>query len=345
MSEEFQEKTERATPRKKSKAKEKGQVARSSELTSMTAMAGIVMLLYFGGEYFFNSLADMTGSVLSMQYGTDPMYVTRSVVIQAGFILAPFFLTSMVLVPMASVAQGGFFLKEMKFEIEKLSPMQGMKKIFSMKGITEFLKSLLKFSVGAWIVYYVLSKDMKVLPSLMAMELNNLVAFSGKLIMEAIVIAFSYFMIIAFISYALEKWQYERSFKMTKQEVKDEHKEMEGDPLVKSRIRTVQMEAARKRMMQAVPDATVVITNPTHLAVALKYDDQKMFAPKIVAKGAGKVAEKIKEIARKHGVPVVEDKPVARALFKFELNTFVPEELYIAVAKILAQIFKLKGRA
>jgi len=345
MSEEFQEKTERATPRKKSKAKEKGQVARSSELTSMTAMAGIVMLLYFGGEYFFNSLADMTGSVLSMQYGTDPMYVTRSVVIQAGFILAPFFLTSMVLVPMASVAQGGFFLKEMKFEIEKLSPMQGMKKIFSMKGITEFLKSLLKFSVGAWIVYYVLSKDMKVLPSLMAMELNNLVAFSGKLIMEAIVIAFSYFMIIAFISYALEKWQYERSLKMTKQEVKDEHKELEGDPLVKSRIRTVQMEAARKRMMQAVPDATVVITNPTHLAVALKYDDQKMFAPKIVAKGAGKVAEKIKEIARKHRVPVVEDKPVARALFKFELNTFVPEELYIAVAKILAQIFKLKGRA
>ncbi|KPK30213.1 MAG: hypothetical protein AMK70_14615 [Nitrospira bacterium SG8_35_1] len=324
MSEEFQEKTERATPRKKSKAKEKGQVARSSELTSMTAMAGIVMLLYFGGEYFFNSLADMTGSVLSMQYGTDPMYVTRSVVIQAGFILAPFFLTS---------------------EIEKLSPMQGMKKIFSMKGITEFLKSLLKFSVGAWIVYYVLSKDMKVLPSLMAMELNNLVAFSGKLIMEAIVIAFSYFMIIAFISYALEKWQYERSLKMTKQEVKDEHKELEGDPLVKSRIRTVQMEAARKRMMQAVPDATVVITNPTHLAVALKYDDQKMFAPKIVAKGAGKVAEKIKEIARKHRVPVVEDKPVARALFKFELNTFVPEELYIAVAKILAQIFKLKGRA
>jgi flagellar biosynthetic protein FlhB len=345
MAEEFQEKTERATPRKKSKAKEKGQVARSSELTSMTAMAGIVMLLYFGGEYFFNSLADMTGSVLSMHYGTDPMYVTRSVVIQAGFILAPFFLTSMVLVPLASVAQGGFFLKEMKFEIEKLNPMQGMKKIFSMKGITEFLKSLLKFSVGAWIVYYVLSKDMKVLPSLMAMELNNLVAFSGKLIMQAIVIAFSYFMIIAFISYALEKWQYERSLKMTKQEVKDEHKELEGDPLVKSRIKTVQMEAARKRMMQEVPDATVVITNPTHLAVALKYDDQKMFAPKIVAKGAGKVAEKIKEIARKHGVPVVEDKPIARALFKFELNTFVPEELYIAVAKILAQIFKLKGRA
>ena len=345
MSEDFQEKTERATPRKKSKAKEKGQVARSQELTAMTAMAGTVMLLYFGGEYFFNSLADMTGSVLSMQYGRDPLHVTRSVVIQAGFILAPFFLTAMVLVPLASVAQGGFFLKEMKFEIEKLNPIQGLKKIFSIKGFTEFLKSLMKFSVGAWIVYYVLNKDMKVLPTLMAMELNHLVAVSGKLIMEAIVIAFSYFMIIAFISYALEKWQYERSLKMTKQEVKDEHKEMEGDPLVKSRVRSVQMEAARKRMMQEVPDANVVITNPTHLAVALKYDDQNMFAPKIVAKGAGKVAEKIKEIARKHGVPVVEDKPVARALFKFELNTFIPEELYVAVAKILAQILKMKGRA
>ncbi len=130
---------------------------------------------------------------------------------------------------------------------------------------------------------------------------------------------------------------------MSRSEVKEEHKETEGDPLIRARIKSLQREAAARRMMQEVPKATVVITNPLHIAVALTYEDRKMPAPKVVAKGAGFVAEKIKEIARSHGVSIVEDKPLARALFKIELNTFIPEELYVAVAKILAYIYKLKG--
>jgi flagellar biosynthetic protein FlhB len=206
------------------------------------------------------------------------------------------------------------------------------------------LKSLLKFAIGGWVIYYIIKKDLKVLPMLSAMEMSELIKVSGKLVMNAIVIAFFLYLTVAFVSYLLERWQFERSLRMTKQEIKEEHKETEGDPLIKSRIRSIQREIARKRMMQEVPNATAVITNPQHLAVAIKYEDKKMHAPKIVAKGAGFIAGKIKEIAAKHGVPIIEDKPLARALFKLELNTYIPEKLYVAVAKILAYIFKLKGK-
>ena len=340
----FQEKTEQATSRKKEKAKDKGQVTRSRDLTSMFAMGGIVMLFYFGGEYFFISLAEMMGGILSLRYGNNPSHVTGIAVLKGMQILAPFFLISVVSVIFISVAQGGFVNKEMKFEMEKLNPVEGIKKMFSMKGLTELLKSILKFSVGGWITYYIIKRDMEVLPTLSAMATNDMIKMSGKLILDAMVIAFSYFMVAAVISYFLEKWQFERSLRMTKQEIKEENKEIDGDPLIKSRIKSIQREAARKRMMQEVPKATVVITNPQHLAVAIRYVDKEMSAPKIVAKGAGVIAAKIKEIAAMHGVPVVEDKPVARVLFKLELNAFIPQELYVAVARILASIYKLKGR-
>jgi len=155
------------------------------------------------------------------------------------------------------------------------------------------------------------------------MEMNELMRVSAKLIMDAVIIAFAYYMVLAIIEYFIDKWQYEKSMRMSKQELKEESKESEGDPIIKSRIRSAQRAAARKRMMQEVPKATVVITNPTHLAVAIKYEDKEMPAPRIVAKGAGIVAEKIKEIARQHGVPVIEDKPIARALIKLELNEYV----------------------
>lgn len=339
----YQERTERATPRKKQKAKEEGQIARSRDLTSMVAMGGIIMIFYFGGEYVFRNLSNMTGSILGLHFGKDPLHVSKIAMIEGAQVIAPFLLTSVVFVTIASVMQGGLVMIPLKFKLDKLNPIQGIKRMFSSRGFTEFLKSLIKFAIGGWIIYYIIRKDLEILPSLPAMELNHLVKVSGKLVMDAMIIAFSYYLIVAFVSYALEKWQYERSLRMTKQEVKDENKETEGDPLIKGRIRSLQREAARKRMMQEVPNATVVITNPTHLAIAIRYEDQNMIAPKIVAKGAGIIAAKIKEIATENGVPLVEDKPLARALFKLELNTFIPEELYVAVAKILAYIYKLRG--
>jgi flagellar biosynthetic protein FlhB len=344
MADDFQDKTEQASPRKKQKAREKGQIARSKDLTSTVTMGGIIMIFYFGGQQFFMSLAGMTGGMLSLKYGTDVLHVSRIAILQGVKIIAPFFLVSVALALLASVMQDGIVFKPLTFELSKLNPIEGFKRLFSSKGLIELLKSLMKFSVGGWLVYYIIKKDLTILPSLTAMEMNELVRVSAKLIMDAVIIAFAYYMVLAIIGYFIDKWQYEKSMRMSKQELKEESKESEGDPMIKSRIRSAQRAAARKRMMQEVPTATVVITNPTHLAVAIRYEDKGMPAPRIVAKGADIVAEKIKEIAKKHGVPIIEDKPIARALFKLELNEFIPEGLYVAVARILAYIYKLKGK-
>jgi flagellar biosynthetic protein FlhB len=340
----FQEKTEQATPRKRQKVKEKGQVARGRDLSSMAAMGGILLILYFGGEYLFSVLSNITGGILSLHYGRNPIHVSRIAALQGLQVVIPFFIASVVLVTVSSVMQGGFVFKPLQFDMSKLNPFEGIKRIFSLRGLMEMVKSLLKFAVGGWVVYYILKKDLNILPSLSAMEMDEAIRVSGRLIVEAIAIAFLYYLAVAFVGYALEKWQFERSLRMTKQEVKEEFKETEGDPLIKSRVRSIQRELARKRMMQEVPKATVVITNPTHLSIALKYIDKEMPAPQIVAKGAGIIAAKIKEIATEHGIPIVEDRPLARALFKLDVDSFIPEELYVAVARILAYIYKLKGK-
>ncbi len=343
MADEFQERTERATPRRKQKAREKGQVAKGQDLNSMAAMGGIVMLLYFGGGYFFSGLSDMTIDFLSLEYGRHPLFVLRTASLQTAQIIIPFFAATVILGSLTSVLQTGFVVKPLALDIDRINPVNGIKRIFSVRGLMEFLKSLLKFAIGVGVLYYIIKKNLKVLPLLSAMEMSELINVSGRLLINALVTAFFCFLSVSFVSYALEKWQYERSLRMSRSEVKEEHKETEGDPLIRARIKSLQREAAARRMMQEVPKATVVITNPLHIAVALTYEDRKMPAPKVVAKGAGFVAEKIKEIARSHGVSIVEDKPLARALFKIELNTFIPEELYVAVAKILAYIYKLKG--
>jgi flagellar biosynthetic protein FlhB len=344
MADDAQEKTERATDRKREKSREKGKVNRSKDLVSMAGMGGLIMILYFGGKNVMLSLAEMVGGSLSLSYGRDPAQAISAVVLQAGILLAPFFAMAVAMGIGASVAQGGFVFKPLKFEINKINPINGLKKMFSSQGLTELLKSIAKVGAGCWIVYYVIKKNMEVYPALAAMEISGITKVAGELMMSAILISFLYFSVVAIFSAILEKWQHEKSLRMTKQEIKEEQKETDGDPMIKSRIKSIQREMARKRMMQEVPDATVVITNPQHLAVAIKYEDSNMHAPKIVAKGAGVIAAKIKEIAKEHNVPVVEDKPIARALFKLELNTFIPEELYVAVAKILAYIYKLKGK-
>ncbi len=339
-----QDKTEKPTDRKKEKSRDDGQVAKNKDLSAMAAIGGTMLIFFFSGEYIFSSLASMLSGMLSMKYGMDPMHVSKVATVQGMKIVAPIFLSSIVLVVFANVIQTGFITKGIKFEISKLSPIKGIKKMFSMNSLMELCKSLMKFSAGIWVVYYVLEKNLENLPALAAMEYSSILKVGGDMVMDAVVTAFSYYMVIAIIGYFIDRWQHEKSLKMTKQEIRDENKESEGDPIIKARIRSIQREAARKRMMQEVEKSTVVITNPQHLAVALKYEDNKMHAPKIIAKGAGIIAEKIKAIAKKHGIPVIEEKPIARSLFKLELNTYIPEELYVAVAKIIAYIYKIKGK-
>ena len=341
----FEEKTEQATPRKKQQAKEKGQIARSRELISMSSTAGVIMMFYFSGASFIGRMSDLMRKLLDLQYGMTPVTAMKFAASQMLLVLLPFLGVAFTLAFASGALQGGFVLKPLKFEFEKLSPVKGFERMFSKSGIVEFFKSLLKFVVGGSIFFLIIRNFMKILPLTASMDIHQILGLFAGLLFKAVMIVFFTFFIFAVLDYVFQRWRFYQSLKMTKEEVKQEYKEIEGDPLIKSRIKSMQRELARKRMMQEVPKATVVITNPTHLAVALQYKKDGMAAPVLTAKGAGFIAAKIKEIARKHRIPIVEDKPLARALYKLRLDSFIPPELYRAVAKILAYIYKLGGAA
>ncbi len=342
---EFQEKTEKATPRRKQKAREKGQIARSRELISMAATAGMVLMFYFSGNTFISRIEEMMRKLLGFQYGRNPEIAMKFALSEMIWILMPFLGIAFTFALFTGALQGGFVLKPLNIELERLNPLGGMKRLFSYTGLVEFLKSLFKFIIGGFIMYLILKNLMNFLPFASSLEIQEITPVTGKILFKTILIIFTTFFIFAVLDYIYQRWSFERSLRMTREEVKQEYKETEGDPIVKSRIRSIQRELARRRMMQEVPKATVVITNPTHLAVALRYEKEGMTAPLVVAKGAGYIAEKIREIAKNHRIPIIEDKPLARALYKLDIGNFIPPELYRAVAKILAYIYKLRGAA
>lgn len=342
---ENEERTEQATPRRRQKAREKGQVARSQELTSMSGVAGIMIMFYFAGNVFMKNISSLTGNLLGLNYGMEPFTVMRYAASEMLLIMLPFFGISVIMIFFAALSQGGVVLKPFEFTLQKINPLKGLKNIFSKEGLVNFLKTFFKFTTGAVIFYYIIRKTIFLVPYMSAMELPAIQAEAGTLLAKAVLTIFLVFFGLAALDYIFQRWKFERSLKMSKEQIREELKESEGDPLIKSRIKSIQRELARKRMMQEVPKATVVITNPTHIAVALMYKKNDMPAPRIIAKGSGYIAEKIKETAVKHRIPIVEDKPLARALNKIKIDSYIPEELYRAVAKMLAYIYKLRGVA
>ena len=257
--------------------------------------------------------------------------------------LMPLFLLAMIMGIGGNLIQGGFVWKPFKLDPNVINPVEGLKKIFSRYAILEILKGLIKFLAGAILIYLLLKKLLPIALKLILLDVNTMSVSIISILIYTLKVSFLCFFIVSFLDYINQKWRYERSLRMSREEVKEEYKETEGDPHVKARVRSIQREMAKKRMMQEVPKATVVITNPTHLAIALKYKRGEKSAPKVVAKGSGYIAEKIRKIAEEAGIPVVEDKPLARALYKLEIGTEIPETLYRAVARILAYIYKLKG--
>lgn len=245
------------------------------------------------------------------------------------------------------LVQTGFLWKSegLGVDLNRLNPIAGLKRLFSLRSVAELVKSVLKITVIAWVGVLAISQDMDLLPQLVQYDLAGILGLTGSLVFKmALWIALTV-VVIAVADYGYQRFEWERSLRMTKQEVKQEQKETEGDPLLKARVRSLQREMARNRMMAAVPKADVVITNPTHLAVALRYDYATMAAPVVVAKGAGHIAERIKKVAAEHGVMVIEQKFVARTLFKLvEVGREVPSDLYRAVAEILALVYRAKGR-
>ena len=342
---ENEDRTEKATARRREKAREKGQGARSRELVALSTAAGVFFVFYLAGNAFMQRITGLTARLLGLGYGRDTMAVMRSAGVEMMLILAPFFVAAVSFAVLSNVLQGGILFKPLEIDPERLSPLAGIKKLFSLSAVPGMIKNVLKFIVGIIVFYIIMRKVIVVLPMTSAMDLTDIQAVAFGLSSQAIIYTLSTFFVLALIDYLYERWKFERSIRMSKEEIREESKESEGDPLIKAKIKGMQREAARRRMMAAVPKATVVITNPTHIAVALLYKKNETTAPKVVAKGKGYIAEKIRELARTNGVPLVEDKPLARALFKIDLDAVIPSDLFRAVAKILAYIFKLRGAA
>ncbi|MBI3591989.1 MAG: flagellar biosynthesis protein FlhB, partial [Nitrospirae bacterium] len=336
MPEEFDERTEQATPRRRQKAREKGEVPRSRDLTGLMPLWVVFAYFSFGG-FMFTTLLSYLRTALKRGFDVSLNEVSfveifRADSVNAGMLMAPLFGLMLALVTAAHFLQTGFLISPAPLtpDFSKINPLQGIKKFFSLNTLFEAVKGFFKVIVLGWILYLILKNEVLHLPLLVDMDIASIAGFSYMQVKKLLLISTIVLSVFAIADFGYQRWQFERNLRMTKQEVKEEYKEMEGDPRVKARIKSLQREMARKRMMQEIPKADVVITNPTHFAVALKYDSSKMGAPTVVAKGANLVAEKIKEIAGENRVPVFEDKPLARALFKLDIGQEIPEAFYKA---------------
>jgi flagellar biosynthesis protein FlhB len=264
---------------------------------------------------------------------------------QMGIILTPFLLTILVTGIGAELFQTRFLFTTDPLvpKFSRVNPLQGLKKLFSINSLVELVKSTLKMGIIGGIAFLIIKREAVNIPPIMHIGIESLIVFTATVSFKIIFYPCLALLFLAVADYGFQRWQYEKNLRMTKGESKEEFKQREGDPLIKGRIKKIQVEMARRRMMEAVKKADVIITNPTTLAIALRYDAEKMMAPKVIAKGAGFIAERIKSIATENRVPIVENKPLARALFKaVDIGEFIPASFYRAVAEILAYIYRLK---
>jgi flagellar biosynthetic protein FlhB len=350
--ESFQEKTEEATPKRRDEARRKGQTAKSQELNSAVVLMAALASLYVLGGMLFNTLSGFTASTLAQShtYEFSVLSVRTHVIGWAQVFfgsVGPILLVIGLAAFIVSISQVGFVMNEeaLNFKPNRLDPMQGAKRIFSMRSLVELVKGIIKITIVGLISYWVIAPEMPRIALLTDAGVGDIFTYTGVMVFKVGMYTALALLVMAILDYAYQRFEFNKSIRMTKQEVKEESKQTEGDPQVRMRIRSLQRENARRRMMDDVPEADVVITNPTHFAVALKYDMDTMATPMVVAKGKNLIAQKIKEIARESGVPMVENKPLAQALFKsVEIGQGIPEELYRAVAEVLAYVFRLKGK-
>jgi flagellar biosynthetic protein FlhB len=347
-----QERTEKATPKKKEEARKKGQVAISREVSSAMVLLASLGFFYFAGSWMFWHLSEVITRVFhnigTLQFNTinDARVFSLELMSRLLVILTPFLLPLAVFGLAANILQVGFKMSTEAIapKMNKLNPISGMKRFVSLKSLVELAKSIVKLLFIGTIAYLLVKSDIAAFPLLIHQEVGQILVFIARVSLKISFFVCLALVVLAVLDFLYQRWQHEKDLKMTKQEVKDEQKQTFGDPKVKSRIRSMQLEMARRRMMEAVPEADVVITNPTHLAIAIRFNAEEMIAPLVLAKGAGHVAQRIKEIAIEHQVPLVEDKPLAQALYKMvELGDYIPAELYRAVAEVLAYVYRLKG--
>jgi flagellar biosynthetic protein FlhB len=345
-----QEKTEPATPKRLQELREKGQVARSREVPSVAVLITGLLVFYYLGSSIIWQFMDLMKWVfnasdrLRIEEASFQWFIIE-IAKRVAHIMAPL-LAGIVTVGLASnYLQVGFLfsLESLTPKFSKLNPLKGLLKIFSKQALVELIKNIVKVTAVGYVTYLTVKGEMRHIIPMMDMEVWAILSCMGKICFKIMLRTSWILIVLAALDYAFQRWDFLQQNKMTKQEVKDEFKQREGDPLVRARVRQVQREMARRRMMDAVPKADVVITNPSHLAIALEYHSRRMGAPRVTAKGARLMAERIKEIARQHRIPIVENKPLARALFKgVEIGMEIPAVFYKAVAEILAYVYRLK---
>jgi len=346
-----QDKTEEPTPKRLKDAKKKGQVARSKDLATMTmTLFGVTGLWILGPDMLLDLRSILTDSfIISAQDSRDVHYLYASMskmAVNFILLLLPFLLLMFLIASLSPLALGGwvFSAKSIAFKFSKLNPFSGIKRIFSVNGLVELIKALLKFVLVAWIAVWVIFDSLDQRLSLSQLSLIEAMGKTFELLIWSVIFFSCGLVVIAFIDVPFQLFQHNKKLKMSKQEIRDEMKDTDGKPEVKSRIRQMQQQLAQSRMMEEVPNADVIIVNPTHFSVALRYDSENMKAPILVAKGADLIAGKIRDLAKEHDVEVVSSAPLARALFiNVELNQAVPGALYMAVAQVLAFVFQLRS--
>ncbi|MBW1914979.1 MAG: flagellar biosynthesis protein FlhB [Deltaproteobacteria bacterium] len=351
--ESFQEKTEQASPKKKEEARKKGQVAKSREISSIAVLAAGAIYLFFSAKKMVfqlgNQLKTTFSGISSMgPADVDLMSLLSNAVSGYLIMVLPLMLVLIVVALLANYLQVGvvWSVDPLTPKASKINPIEGGKKIFSKRSLVEGGKAIFKLLIVAWAAFSILRDEYPRLVPLIYQDNIQIISTLGYISMKLVIRCSCIIAILAILDFIYQKWELEESLKMTKQEVKDEFKQTDGDPLIKARIRSIQREMARRRMMEEVPKADVVITNPTHLSIAIRYDSNKeMAAPVIVAKGANNVAMKIREVAEKNNIPLVENKSLARNLNKLEIGDEIPSKFYQVIAEILAYVYGLKKNA
>lgn len=351
MSEDQGDKTEQATDQRRDEFRKRGQVAMTRELGSAVFFLVAAGLMYVSGRFFLQNIFEIFNRTL----GGDLIQLFREgkladvfsfVGLKLVILTGPVFVIALIIGVGSNVIQTGFLQIEdaLSPNLNKLNPLNALGRIFSMRGVAELFKSVLKMSAIAFVMYLLLKSEVRQIPYLAGYSISQMLTYLGEILFKLLMGTGFFMLALALADYFFQRWQLEKEMMMTKDEVKQELKSRDGDPLVKARIRKIQREIATRKMMSEVPKADVVITNPTHIAIVLKYSD-KLPAPQLIAKGMDHMAEKIKQVARENNIPVIENKPLARAIFKtMKIGDVIPRELFVAVAEVLSYVFRLRRK-
>ena len=347
------EKTEKATPKKRRDQRKEGNVFQSKDVITVVSLFGSFYMLkllfpkiYETVRAFMIDFIGYAGTVTDTSQGQIDE-VARMVVGAVVRTILPLLLISVVLAVVATGVQTKFLVssKSVRPQLKRLNPISGIKKLFSLQNIIELIKSILKIIILIAVIYNIVIDDMVQVVRTMDMDITMSGIFMLDMVMKLVIRICMAFLVIAALDFMYQWWEYERKLKMSKQEVKEEHKQLEGNPEIKNRIRNIQMQRARERMMQSVPGADVVIRNPTHFAVALKYDADRYGAPIVLAKGQDELALRIVRVAEESGVAVIENPPLARGIYaSTNLSQEIPQEYYGAVAEVLVYVYKMNNK-